>query len=193
MRIKTFVLVAALGLPLTAAADDTKPKTADKAQPAKLNTTDLGIVAHVHHVNVMEIDMGKLAQKQGSAAAVKKYAEQLVTDHSTSDKALVAFAKTRGTTTIPQAKPATDEEKKQQQATMDRMAKLKTLKGAEFDREYLSMMAEGHETELKKNDSLISSATDPELKKMLEDRKATLQRHADGARELLKSSPQASR
>jgi predicted outer membrane protein len=79
------------------------------------------------------------------------------------------------------------------QATMDRTTKLKTLKGAEFDREYLSMMLEGHENELAKTDSLIATATDPDLKKMLETRRSMLQRHADGARELLKTSPQASK
>jgi putative membrane protein len=193
MRFKTFMLIAALGLPSIAAAEDTKTKAADKAQPAKLAPADLAIIAHLHHVNVMEIDLGKLAQKQSSAAAVKKYGEMLVREHGASDKKVLAFAKARGTAVIPEDKPDTEADRKQSQAMMDRMTKLRTLKGADFDREYLSMMVEGHDNELAKTDPSIAAATDPELKKMLEERRTTLQRHADGARELLKTLGEATK
>ena len=191
MRIKTFMLIAALGLPAIAAADDTKTKASDKEKPAKLSTADLAIVTHVHHVNVMEIDLGKLGQKHGSAA-VKRYGEQLVRDHGASDKAVIGFAKARGTAVIAPEKPDTEADQKQAQASMDRIAKLKTLKGADFDREFLTMMAEDHDREVKRIDAAILATTDADLKKLLEADRPVLQRHADNARELLKSSPQAS-
>jgi putative membrane protein len=186
------LLIAALGLPAIAAADDAK-KTPEKAKPmeqAKLSPADLAIVAHLHHVNQMEIDMGKMAQKQGTAA-VKKYGDMLVTDHSTADKNLLAMAKARGITTIPEDKPATEADKQQHQKQMEKMAKLKTLKGADFDREFLPAMVEGHEGELTKTEPSIAMANDQEVKKTLENRKPSLQRHADNARELLKNNPQA--
>ncbi|HWU85688.1 MAG TPA: hypothetical protein VN253_00325 [Kofleriaceae bacterium] len=68
MRIKTFLLIAALGLPAIAAADDTKSKPTEKGRPteqAKLSSADQAIIAHVHHVNLMELDLGKLAEKHG--------------------------------------------------------------------------------------------------------------------------------
>jgi putative membrane protein len=71
------------------------------------------------------------------------------------------------------------------------MAKLKTLKGADFDKAYLNMMVSGHDKELTKIDVEISSASDPDFKNLLQSVKPVLQRHADQARDLMKS-PQAS-
>lgn len=192
MRTTIWILVAGLGLAAPAVADDTskaKPKPADTA--AKLTTAELAIVAHMHHVNVMEIDMGKLAQAKGTAA-VKRYGEMLVTDHTDADKQLVAFAKVRGVPAIGPDKPTNEAERAEHKAMMERQAKLKTMKGADFDREYLAMMVEGHNNELAKTDPAINAATDGELKRMLESRRGTLQKHADAAKELLKKDAQAS-
>jgi len=70
-------------------------------------------------------------------------------------------------------------------------ARIKTLKGAEFDKEFLTMMQSDHDKELTKIDVAISGATDPDLKSLLQSTKPVLQRHADQARDLAKS-PQAS-
>jgi len=70
-------------------------------------------------------------------------------------------------------------------------AHLKMLKGADFDREFLSMMATGHDKELAKIDVSMGAATDPDLQSMLKAVKPVLQRHADQARDLQKN-PQAS-
>src|SRR5262245_25921945 len=53
----------------------------------KLSAGDMKIISHLHHVNMMEIEMGKAAQKSGTAA-IKTYAQTLVTDHQTGDKDL---------------------------------------------------------------------------------------------------------
>ena len=72
------------------------------------------------------------------------------------------------------------------------VAKIKKLKGAELDREYINFMVKGHDDELAKSDSLITMANDADLKTMLEDRKTILKRHADAAREIQRGNPQAS-
>ncbi|MDQ3366004.1 MAG: DUF4142 domain-containing protein [Myxococcota bacterium] len=180
--------------PTDKTAPTDKPTSTDKAKPgkgAKLTTEETAIVAHLHHVNVMEIDMGKLAQKNGTAA-VKRYGEMMVTDHSAADKELVSFAKQRGIARIPAAKPATETDRADHKQQMEGMAALKKLKAADFDREYLRMMVESHDKELARSDVAMSTATDTELKTMLEARKTTLQRHADAARDLQKGNAQAS-
>lgn len=193
MTIKTLALITALALPSLALADDQKTdKTSDQTKKETLSEADLAIVAHLHHVNVMEVDMGKLAQKQGTAP-VKRYGEMLVRDHSTADKDVIAFAKKRGIAKIPADKPVTEADKTEMKATMEKMTKLKTLRGAEFDRSYLQMMVEGHDKELTSSDPAIASTTDAELKTMLENRKTSLQRHRDAALELQKGNAQASK
>jgi len=161
-----------------------------KAKGGKLADADIKIIAHLHHVNQMEIGMGKLAQKSGSAQ-VKDYANTLVTDHQTNDKDLTAFAKAHKLAAIPADKPMTDADRQDEKDMTTAMAHLKTLKGAEFDKEFLTMMVSGHDKELTKIDTSISSAGDPDLQSMLKSVKPVLQRHADQARDLQKS-PQAS-
>ena len=77
MMIRVLAIATALALPSVALADPdkapdkTNEKMTDKApvktdKDAKLADGDVKIIAHVHHVNQMEIDMGKLAQKSGT-------------------------------------------------------------------------------------------------------------------------------
>jgi putative membrane protein len=194
MKIHAFAVVAALALPALAYADKTNEKTTNTnpAAPAtaKLAESDVKIVAHLHHVNQMEIDLGKAAQKSTNPA-VKSYGDTLVKDHQANDKELTAFAKSRKLAVIPAAKPETDADKQDHKAMMEKVAKLKTLKGAEFDREFLSMMATDHDKELAKIDVAIGATTDTDLQSLLKATKPVLQRHADAARDL-QSNPQAS-
>jgi putative membrane protein len=204
VKIKHLVFAAALALPFSAAAESPTPptdktttdKTTDKTKTGdkttgKLTADEVKIVAHLHHVNVMEIDMGKQAKAKGTAA-VKRYGETLIKDHGAADKELTALAKKKGVAKIPADVPATETEKAEMKKMMDDMAALKKMKGADFDREYLRLMVEGHESELAKSDVFIASAQDAELKTLIETRKTSLQRHADTAKELQKGNAQAS-
>lgn len=176
-----------------ASAGDTSPnKTTgnDAKMGAKLSDSDIKTIAHLHHVNQMEITLAKDAQRQGTAK-VKDYASTLITDHQAADKDLTAFAKAHHLATIPADKPATDADEQDDKDMTQQMARLKTLKGADFDKAYLNMMVSGHDKELTKIDVEISSASDPDFKNLLQSVKPVLQRHADQARDLMKS-PQAS-
>jgi putative membrane protein len=198
MRLHSFVIALALVVPAVAGADDKTDKNAPKTgdvdkDKKKLAEAEIKILAHLHHVNLMEIDMGKLAQRVGTQA-VKKYGQQLVTDHSTADKELIKFAKQRGVAMIPKVKAETEAEKKEMKDMKDGMANLKKLKGADFDREYLRMMVEGHDGELAKTETFLASSMDADLDTLLENRKVSLQRHSDNAKELQRGgTPQASR
>jgi putative membrane protein len=174
-------------------SDTSKADTgnANDNKAGKLSDADAKVVAHLHHVNQMEIELGKLAQKTGTTA-VKNYGATLVTDHQSADKDLTAFAKSHKLATIPADKPQTDADKQDQKDMQSKMANLKNLKGADFDREFLNMMATGHDKELANIDTAIGGATDPELQTLLKGVKPVLQRHADQARDLQKNAPQAS-
>lgn len=191
MNFKTLVLACALVIPAVAGAD-TKPAPKADTAKQKLGETETRIVSHLHAVNLMEIQMGKLAQTNGTAP-VKKYGKELVTDHMTADKDLTAFAKKRGLAAIPAEKADTDIAKSELKKMMDEMANLKKLKGADFDREYLRMMVDGHDKELAGTAGHKEASQDDELDTLLDNRKTTLQRHSDNAKELQKGNAQASR
>jgi len=190
MKLRTLAIIAALALPTLAVADDTTTKSSDKA--AKLSASDTQVVAHLHHVNQVEIDLGKLAQKNGTAA-VKSYGEMLVTDHQNADKELTAIAKRHGVSTIPSYKPDTDAAKQDQKDTDAQIARLKNEKGAAFDKDFLSLMVADHEKVIASVDAtLAANGTDPDLQTWLKSVRPVLQRHADQARELQKSAQTSS-
>lgn len=186
----------ALALPSVALAEapttgTTKQKPAAPAT-AKLADEDVKLVAHVHHVNMMEIDMGKLAKTKGTAG-VKKYGEMLVKDHTDGNKDLVAFAKTKGIAKIASAAPMTETEKKEHDEMMAKMKELKAVKnGAEFDRQFLTMMQADHDKEIARLDAALPGIKDADLAVKMKDLRPVLQRHADTARELSRNTPTAS-
>ena len=174
-------MLALISAPLVVWADD--------AAKTKLTSTELQILAHYHKVNQLEIDLGKQAQKRGTPA-IQTYGAMLVTEHSDNDAALKNFAK-KFKQAITNEKLMTDADKQADRDVKKHATALSKLKGVDFDREYLRMMVDGHDKELGMIDNKIEEATnakDDALVDMLRTMKPKLQKHADNARELQKST-----
>jgi putative membrane protein len=90
-----------------------------------------------------EVTLGKLAQERAQSAPVKAFADMMVRDHSKSGAELKQIV-SRYNVDMPTTLDA------EHQQLFDR---LKALKGAEFEREYMKAMVDGH----KKVKSLIAS------------------------------------
>ena len=166
-------------------------KTTDTTKPAKLKAEELQVMAHYHEVNKMEIDINKVAAKKATSQGAKDYANMLVKDHTENDKALMALAK-KTKQTIPTEKPASDVEKQEKAEDKKMAAKLKTMKGADFESQFLQMMVAGHEKELGKIDANIAKVENAELADALKATKPVLQHHADEAKKLQTNAPTAS-
>lgn len=189
MKISTLSFVVASALSFTSltsvalAAPDAMATAQVKEKPAKpapLTDSEQKAAIHIHHVNQMEITMGKMAGAKGTAGT-KKYGAMLATDHAKADKELVAFAKKHGLAKIPD-EVQTDAEKADMTAMM---AKMKAMKPAEFDAMCLQMMVDGHEKELAMQPQWIAGTTDADMKAMLDKRTVSLTKHRDAAKELL--------
>src|SRR5580704_12454122 len=129
MKLRTIMLASLLGTSSLALAGPTTTDTT--TDHAKLADLDAQVVAHLHAVDMVEIDLGKLAQKNGTAA-VKQYGQMLVKDHTAFDAKLTAFAAKHGMPTIPADDTLTPAEK----TAMDtEKGKLQALKGSAFDQE----------------------------------------------------------
>ena len=87
------------------------------------------------HVGAAEIKLGQLAAERASNAEVKQFGRRMVADHQKANAELKQVASKMSVTL-----PAQPDEKHQELA--DRLAK---MKGAEFDREYMKAMVDGHE------------------------------------------------
>jgi putative membrane protein len=179
--LKNLALLTALLLatPTLAIADDRTMKT---DASAKLADPDLSVVSELHHANQSEVDLGNYALAHGTKA-IKDYATMIVKDHTANDAKLVALAKKHGTTKIPA--PPMDK------AEMDDMAKLKTMKGTDFDRAYVDAMVDGHQKNIAKVTAAIGTVANADLKSYLTDTKPALEHHLDTAKSLQSSSPQA--
>ena len=199
MRIQHLALatlVAAVSASPTVRADDPSANSSQTNAPrdeARLTDVELGILAHVHQVNLMEIDAGKLARTHSTMPAIKTYALTVVNDHAKNDRDIQAIAR-KHHQTIPAHETPPNEGDRQAAADMKaEMTGLARLSGSDFDREFLQMMVKGHEMELAKLGPEMDECVSSDMKDLLDGMRPVLQKHADNARSLESNNAQASR
>jgi putative membrane protein len=90
---------------------------------------DLGIAG------MAEVELGRMAAERAASAEVKQFADMMVRDHSKAGDELKQVA-SKHSIPMPSALDSKHEELK---------TKLSNLKGAEFDREYMNAMVQGHQ------------------------------------------------
>ena len=141
---------------------------------------DAQIAAIVVTANQVDIDAGKLAEKQGSTADVKAFGKQMVTDHSGVNKQATDLAKKLGVK--PEDNPTSQSLKK---GGEENVAKLKKLKGKEFDKAYVDHEVAYHQQVLDAVDkTLIPSAKNEELKALLVKVRPAFVAHLEHAKHL---------
>ena len=94
-----------------------------------------GFVNEVSMVNHAEIEMAQLASQRAQSPDVKQFAQMMIRDHTKAGNELKQAVSGHDV-----QMPAHMDDK--HQSVMDR---LKNLRGAEFDREYMNAMVEGHQ------------------------------------------------
>lgn len=165
MRMLMRVVAVACGVGLAVAtvpADDKKP------------LTDADFVAKAASGGMHEVELGKIASMNAADPEVKKFGERMVADHSKANQELMDAAK-RANIPVPTVLP-TDKQKE-----LDRF---RNLKGADFDRQYMSHMVKDHDEDV----ALFSQATkdlkDPGLKAFATKALPTLQEHQKLAKQI---------
>ena len=142
--------------------------------------TDPQIAHIVVTANQIDIDAGKLAKAQSKNKEVQAFAQQMITDHGAVNKQAGALAKKLG------VKPEdNDTSRALQKGASENVAKLKKLKGAEFDRQYVAHEVAYHQQVLDAIDKvLVPSAQNAELKGLIEKVRPAIQAHLDHAKHL---------
>ena len=142
--------------------------------------SDAQIASIVVVANQVDIDAGHLAESKASAADVKAFGKQMVTDHTGVNKQAVALAKKLGV--VPADNPTSQSLK---QGGDDNLKKLKSLKGAAFDKAYIEHEVSYHEQVLDAIDkTLIPSAQNAELKALLVAVRPAFVAHLEHARQI---------
>lgn len=126
------------------------------------------VLPKLHESNHKEIEMGKLAQKNGQSKETKSFGAMLVKDHSDADKKVKALAK---------------KEKVDLDGAMPAMGDM-PASGSDFDQKFAAAMLEDHKKDIAEATEARDSTTDPKLKSLLTAMLPTLQKHEDTAQKI---------
>jgi putative membrane protein len=154
--------------------------TAVFAAQAQQGPTDPQIAHIVVTANQVDIDAGKLAEKQASSADVKQFGHQMVVDHTGVNKSASDLVKKLGVK--PESNDTSASLKKDGDANL---AKLRGLKGAAFDKAYVDNEVAYHQAVIDAVDkTLLPSAKNEELKALITKVRPALVAHLDHAKHL---------
>jgi putative membrane protein len=107
---------------------------------------DEEILSRLHLTNQDEIHAGELAEQFGVAENVKQFGIRLQKDHKDADVMVRALAGRLGIKLRQAPTPQTAADKAVIATHQQRMAQLETLKGAAFDKKFISLMARSHQS-----------------------------------------------
>lgn len=146
----------------TAKADTAK---AEKSTPAPLSDKDKDFIQTAAKGGMMEVEMGKMGQKQAKSADVKKFATKMVTDHSKANDQLKALAKKKGVTLEADA------------------PKMDKMDDATFDKDYMAQMVKDHEKTVSDFEAEAKDGSDADVKAWASKTLPTLKKHLEMAKE----------
>jgi|SRR6185312_7653964 len=155
MNLSILALVCAGMIATSAQAAET---TATAAGP-----TDPQIAAIVVTANSVDVEAGKEAKVKSRNKEVRKFAQQMITDHTAVNKSAVELV-----TKLKVTPEENDTSRSLKKGGDENIANLKTLKGRAFDKAYVAHEVAYHQAVLDALDkTLIPSAQNAELKALL--------------------------
>jgi putative membrane protein len=125
---------------------------------------------------MMEVELGKIAQKNSSTKAVQDFGKMMVDDHTKINDNLKDLASKKNV-----ALPSMVTEK--QQKDIDKLSK---ETGTEFDKDYVSMMVNDHKDDIAAFKKEGTKMTDPDFKNFVVKSLPTLQKHLDAIQSIKK-------
>jgi putative membrane protein len=138
-------------------------------------------IAHIAvTANSIDSAMGELAKTRARSAAVKGFAQTMITDHGAVNRQAVTLAQRLKVT--PQAN---DMSRQLQQGADEARAGLEAKTGADFDRAYIEREVQYHQAVLDALDqALIPGAQNAELKALLQGARPAFAAHLERAKQI---------
>ena len=130
-------------------------------------SNDLPFLREAAGVNLMEIRLGQLAQSKASNAAVKQFGQRMVNDHTRLEQDLSSMVSGNGIALNPALTSAQN----------DNINRLQNLSGPQFDQAYMSMMIQGHQTDVAQFDNQSRNADSPQVRDFAARSLPVLQQH----------------
>ena len=156
------------------------PAFGQKKAAAKGGMTDQQFVDFAAQTDMVEANLGQLANNVADSQGVKDFGQTLVTDHTSDFEQLKTAAQQAGLN-VPTAIDA--------QHNKAMIEPFQKLKGAAFDKKYVQEMTAGHMKAIATYKKESEDAQNPAIKSYAATALPVLQKHLDAAKELAKAKP----
>jgi putative membrane protein len=176
--LRTVSFAVGVGLSAGAFAQANVPRGTEPAQqaPAKLSATDQKFLNEAAIGGQFEVEAGKIAERSANPQ-IKEFGARMVKDHGAAGAKLKTLATAQGATV------SQDLDLKHAQI----LEHLASLKGAEFDREYIREMVKDHDEDAQAFANAAKTLNDPQLKRFTSDTLPVIQAHDKMAHDIAAS------
>jgi putative membrane protein len=144
----------------------------DSSRNGETYGTDDEFLVEAASGGMMEVQLGQLAATNASSAQVKEFGKMMADDHSKANDELTTIARLKNI-----AIPSVPGDKHQ-----EHINKMKEKRGEEFDKDYMDLMVEDHEEDIRKFERAAEKATDPDVKAFASKTVPVLRKHLEHAK-----------
>ncbi|MDA8232948.1 MAG: DUF4142 domain-containing protein [Magnetospirillum sp.] len=143
-------------------------------QAGKMSSQDREFIPEAVTDNMLQVDLGTMAEQHGANPEVRKFGQRMVEDHGKFNKEITGIAERDGM--APPKQISAD-----QQREVDRLS---SLQGEAFDNAYMPMMVQEHQKYVKTYQKEIDEGQNSAVKRYAQDTLPTLKEHLSMAQSI---------
>ncbi len=128
---------------------------------------DANFMVNAASGGMLEVELGKIAEKNAASQQVKQFGKMMITDHTKANNELKALAAKKNI--VVPATPGKDEQTK--------IDKLQKEQGKDFDKDYVSLMIDDHKDDIQEFKKAADNAQDSDIKAFALKNLPVLQKH----------------
>ena len=156
------------------AEDKEKPVVSDKENPNNVAAADALFLRRAADAGMTEVELGKLAEKNGQRDDVKTFGSHMVKDRGKANENLKSVAAKMKATLPDKIRPK----------SLFRIDKMSKLSGAAFDTAYVGAMVGDHERAVAAFEKARAEVSNADLKKFMDDTLPVLKEHLEMAKKM---------
>ena len=163
MKTKSFAIVLGIALAFS------PTYAADKDKSDKASAADTAFIMKAADGGMTEVELGKVAEKNGQRDDVKTFGGHMIKDHGKAGENLKSVASKMNVTVPDKVGP-------KHQATIDKMSK---MSGPSFDTAYIKAMVEDHEKDIAEFEKARGQVSNEDLKKFIDETVPVMKEHLE--------------
>ena len=172
--MKTITLILTLGTAIALSPAFGAKEPAASPKETKASATDTAFIKKAADGGMTEVELGKVAEKNGQRDDVKSFGSHMVKDHGKANDDLKSVASKMNV-------PVPDKVSAEHQAKIDKMSK---LSGAAFDTAYVKEMVASHKKTIGAFETAKGKGGNEDLKKFIDDTLPVIKEHLEMAKKM---------